>query len=535
MTEKKDPGALAGATGADQDAAGQQPDQSIKTNDPTPPAAEVIGGHRDGPEPKQAGILLTLAGDATLFHDRDGTAYADLAIKGHRETWPIHSNGFKRWLTRRYYEHRHGVPNNEAMQSALATIEARAHFDSSERSVHIRVAELDGKLYLDLADEGWRAVEIDAFGWRIVAEPPARFRRSVGMLPLPEPISGGSIQALRRFLNVATDGDFVLAMAWLLAALRNRGPYPVLVLSGEHGSANSTAAKVLRAIVDPSTPMLRALPRSERDLFIGADNEHVAAFDNVSGLRQWISDSLCRLATGGGFATRKLYADQDEMRLDVARPIILNGIDDIVVRGDLADRSILLLLNPIADDKRRTEKDLSHEFEAAHPAILGALLDAVAHGLRELPNTRLSLLPRMADFAVWATACEGTSLQTGTFMAACCDHLALPRAHEAARSAPRVEYALLEVVAELVVGEAECGGGAALVEVVPRQRLGEELLLIGRDAREEIPGCRGLGGGQRRRFCRRRGRAVRQRRRTQCRRSARPGAAIGTGCARRRS
>lgn len=203
--------------------------------------------------------------------------------------------------------------------------------------------------------------------------------------------------------------------AWVLAALRNHGPYPVLVLSGEQGSAKSTFSRVLRSLLDPNTAPLRALPRGDRDLFIAANNGHVLAFDNVSGLPAWISDTLCRLATGGGFAVRQLYTDQEEVLFDAARPIILNGIEDIVARPDLADRAIFLTLDPVPEGRRRPEKDLWSEFITARPKLLGALLDAVAHGVKRLPDTRLDSLPRMADFALWATACETELWPTGTF------------------------------------------------------------------------------------------------------------------------
>ena len=140
----------------------------------------------------------------------------------------------------------------------------------------------------------------------MIDNPPVRFRRAAGMQPLPMPVSGGSVEALRSFLNVQSDTDFVLVVAWALACLRNRGPYPVIVLSGEQGSAKSTFSAILRALLDPNTAPLRALPREDRDLFIAASNGHVLAFDNVSGLPAWISDTLCRLATGGGFAVRQL-------------------------------------------------------------------------------------------------------------------------------------------------------------------------------------------------------------------------------------
>ena len=202
--------------------------------------------------------------------------------------------------------------------------------------------------------------------------------------------------------------------------LRNRGPYPVIVLSGEQGSAKSTFSAILRALLDPNTAPLRALPREDRDLFIAASNGHVLAFDNVSSLPGWISDTLCRLATGGGFAVRQLYTDQDEVLFDAARPVILNGIEDMAMRPDLADRALFLTLEPIPEHRRRPEAELWTAFEVDRPRILGALLDAVVEGLKRLPETRLENLPRMADFALWATACETALWPAGTFWSAYC-------------------------------------------------------------------------------------------------------------------
>jgi hypothetical protein len=286
---------------------------------------------------KQADILVSLAADAELFHAPDNTNFADIDINGHRETWAVRRSGFRGWLTRRYYEETGGAPNSNALESALRVIEAKAQFDAPERAVHTRVGGLDGRLYLDLGDEMWRAVEIDTTGWRVIDNPPVRFRRAAGMQPLPMPVPGGSVETLRSFLNVKSGSHFILVVAWALAVLRNRGPYPVLVLSGEQGSAKSTFTAILRALLDPNTAPLRALPREDRDLFIAARNGHVLAYDNVSALPAWISDTLCRLATGGGFAVRQLYTDQDEVLFDATRPVILNGIEDIVTRPDLAD------------------------------------------------------------------------------------------------------------------------------------------------------------------------------------------------------
>ena len=106
------------------------------------------------------------------------------------------------------------------------------------------------------------------------------------------------------------------------------------------------------------------------------------AFDNVSALQPWLSDALCRLATGGGFGTRRLRTDQDEVLFDGARPIILNGIEDVVTRPDLADRAMFLTLEPIPEERRRPEAEFWAAFEAERPDILGALLDAALRGRR---------------------------------------------------------------------------------------------------------------------------------------------------------
>jgi hypothetical protein len=370
--------------------------------------------------PTQADILIEFADTAELFHTPDGNCFADLDIDGHRETWPIRGKGFRRWLARGFFEATSGAPSSEAMQSAINVIESKAHFDAPERTVYVRVGGMDGRLYLDLGDVNWRAVEIDASGWRMIDNPPVRFRRSAGTQPLPPPVAGGSLKSLRPLLNVGSDENFVLVVAWLLAALRDRGPYPVMALSGEQGSAKSTFAAILKALIDPNTAPLRALPREDRDFFIAANNGHVLAFDNVSGLPSWISDTLCRLSTGGGFAVRQLYTDQDEVLFDATRPMILNGIEDIVTRPDLADRAVFLTLEPISEEGRRPEAELWEALYAERPAILGALFDAVTEGLKCLQQTHLPKLPRMADFALWATACETALWLPGTFWSAFC-------------------------------------------------------------------------------------------------------------------
>jgi hypothetical protein len=364
----------------------------------------------------QATVLLGLTGDVELFHTAGGEGYASVPLGGHLETWPLKSRGFRDWLVRRFYETEGSAPSSQALQDALGVLNGRARFDGDTCEVHIRLAEHEGSIYLDLCDEGWRSVRITQDDWSVIEDAPVKFRRTRGMLPLPQPIRGGDPSILRPFINVA-DYDWPLVLAWLVTVFRPGRPFPILALHGEQGSAKSTTTQILRSLTDPNKAALRSEPRDERDLMIAATNGWVIALNNLSRIQPWLSDALCRLATGGGFATRELYANDEEVLFDAMRPVVLNGIEELATRSDLLDRSMVLNLPTIPEDKRRPEAEVWREFEAARPAILGALLGAVSHALRNLESTHMEKLPRMADFALWATAAEsGLGLTPGTFI-----------------------------------------------------------------------------------------------------------------------
>jgi hypothetical protein len=126
-------------------------------------------------------MLTALGLWGELFHTPAGTAYADIPLKDHRETWPIRSKRFRTWLRRCHYEATGEAASPAAIRSALDLFrEARAQFDGPERAVHIRTATHAGRIYLDLADDHWHAVEIGPDGWRVIGSPPVRFRRRAG-------------------------------------------------------------------------------------------------------------------------------------------------------------------------------------------------------------------------------------------------------------------------------------------------------------------------------------------------------------------
>jgi hypothetical protein len=365
----------------------------------------------------QADILIELAANATLFHTVEKEGFADVDVSDHRETLRICSSAFRQWLRHQYYKLKKRGCNSDAVKVAVETLDAKAIFEGETREVHVRIAGDVGNIYLDIGDESWKALKITKEGWSVVTDPPVRFQRSPSVRPLPIPLKDGSIELLRPFCNLSNDG-FTLFVAVLLAGLRPQSNYPVPVITGEQGTGKSCLVRILTRLIDPRMPEQRSMPRSEEDLLVAAKGQHFLSFDNVSGLPDWLSDAICRLSTGGGAGKRRLYTDQDEVLFSGRRLVALNGIEDVAVRPDLVDRAVLLPLEPIAENKRRDEDEYNATFDRIAPKILGALLDGIVTGLRDLATICIGDKPRMADFALWAESCTRTYWPADTFLSA---------------------------------------------------------------------------------------------------------------------
>lgn len=374
----------------------------------------MLNGEATTDEPKaetkgrsqtQAAILVDLTNDVEFFHDAHSVGYATFPVGNHRETYPLRHRGFRSFLERRFYDAQGKPPAAQAVQDAFGVLEGQARFDGSRHDVHVRLAGDDERICLDLGNDDWQAVEITRAGWHVVADPQHKFRRPKGMEALPHPVSGGNLAQFRALTNFQ-DRDFPLAIAYMIASLRPTGPFPILASYGEQGSAKSTTQRIVRGTIDPSKASLRAAPRNEHELVIAANNGWMLGFDNASGIAPWFSDALCRIATGGGFSARQLYSDAEEIIFDETRPVMVNGIEEVVTRPDLLDRALIVEHPRIPADSRAPEREIWQAFRAAHAEILGALLDVVVVALRNLPTVELAELPRMADFAEWMVGAE---------------------------------------------------------------------------------------------------------------------------------
>jgi len=354
--------------------------------------------------------LVRLAKDFTteFWHSPEGEGYATVERNGHNENWRIKSEAYQDYLANLFYEECEKVPGATPIRDALSVLRGIARLRGKCFAAHVRIARDGDDVWIDLGSVNWTAVHICPCGWEVSKVPDVRFIRPSGMLPLPVPTPGGDFGKLRGFVNASDDNQWLLLKMWLVAACIPNVPCPALVLEGPQGSGKSTTQRTLRNTIDPNIAPVRSQPRAEEDLVIAARNGAIVSIDNLSSIPNWLSDALCRVVTGGGLSKRTLYSDLDETLVEVRRPIVLNGISDILSRPDLVDRAIILNLPALSERDIWDERKSLRQFEEAHPEILGGLFDTVGGVLAEIDRVDSEgiELSRMADFANTILAME---------------------------------------------------------------------------------------------------------------------------------
>jgi hypothetical protein len=265
------------------------------------------------------------------------------------------------------------------------------------------------RIVYDLGRPDNEAVAIQPGGWSLVPNlADTVFRRSSITKPQVIPNLGSSpvdLNLMREVLNISSEGWQVLRSLMVISLIPDV-PKPIGILTGEAGSGKSDATRFVIRVLDPQAAALQPPPKNMGDLLVSADAAMVLAFDNLSGIHQALSDSMCRLATGAGVRKRSLYTDRSLAVFDQVRAMFINGIELGGLRGDLVDRAVPIHLSRISENDRMTEKDVQESFETLLPRILGGLFSTIAEAWARFPDVKLKALPRMADAAVWFSAVD---------------------------------------------------------------------------------------------------------------------------------
>ncbi|MFD3700237.1 ATP-binding protein [Streptomyces sp. NPDC058646] len=357
---------------------------------------------KEGKGPSQASQLVALARERyDLVTSEDGRPYG-VRKHGPNLAMPLRGKaGLRSQMARLFTDINEGaVASQSALADAMTVLEGMAAANDPV-PVMLRVAGDAHQVVVDLGTADGRCVVATPEGWSLRDRSPVLFRRSGAMAVMPEPVqvrSGEGLALLRDLVNM-DDEAFHQLVAWLVAAWIPHIPHPVLTFKGEQGTGKSKAAQTIVNLVDPSPAAKRSQPRDVKVWATQAFNSWALCLDNISTIPPWLSDTLCKAVTGDGIVDRALYTDDDVVVLTFRRVLAMTTIDAGALAGDLAERLLVLDLQLIDENRRRTEEELDDAFSEARPAILAALFDLLSAVLRELPSVRLERMPRMADFA----------------------------------------------------------------------------------------------------------------------------------------
>lgn len=335
-----------------------------------------------------------------LDEDNPGSVYAEYPLyNGAMAFEPIESKSFQAFLG---YQYRFRSGDNLVPDySKLLTIVSQDQLFKRNNWVRInrRVAGsiTKGKIAYFLADENWALVVISKNAWKIGKSKNLKFIRSKFDEAQANPVGGGDLlQLMRKYINMDED-SFVLFVVHVVQAFSRYSSHFAAILSSSKGTGKTTLTKVMRALIDPSATGATLMPSSEGDLKNLLANGYMVCFDNTAALSTKVSNILCAAITGSKEAKRKLYTDCDQIILNLHNLVVLNGIDIVPFKSDLAERSLLFELQPISKEQRKTDDEFWSDFEHDRPQIVGAIFDTLSKAIQLLPSVQRKGLHRMAD------------------------------------------------------------------------------------------------------------------------------------------
>jgi len=348
--------------------------------------------------------LLKNTPSLKFFCDDKEEIYVSLPIQSHTETLLCESKAFRRWVAREHWNIYQSAPSAEAIKSALSVLSSEASFGDKNNKLSIRVAKKENIVWYDLSNAQWQSVRISPFDWEVTDGPPKTFKRLRHQKSQVLPTKEENLKKILDFVNISDEKSKLLLLVYIVSCFIPGFPHPALFVHGTQGTAKSSLAKILKTVIDPSATETSEMPKSLPELLQLLSHHWFINFDNLSRLSQERSDILCKAITGTGFSKRSLYSDDEDFIYVLKSCITLNGISLPATSPDLLERGIILELERIPDEKRKTEEEIQKNLEKALPEILGGIFSTVSKALSLRNTVHLEKKPRMADFVEWGCA-----------------------------------------------------------------------------------------------------------------------------------
>lgn len=353
-----------------------------------------------------------------VYKDQYNEAYALFNTNGHNSIlYFSNRDEFRRAIIKLYTDKYQSTIRTTDVNTALEALIAQSEACNEICEVATRIYQISGVIYYDLFNDN-KIVRCDKNGVSIIEENELQdmlFLRnnfqiqqcSPNLKVPPENLLG----ILSTHFNIAEDHLLLFAVSLCSTFIPNIN-HPILIIEGEKGSGKSTMCRNLLNIINPTKKELLVMPKDLSNLVTVLSNNYVACFDNIGSLNTEISNILCLATTGGTLSKRRLYTDNSEVSINIRRIVVLNGLSMQISQSDLMDRAIMLYLDRISEEKRRTELNLNARFEEDLPDLLGSIFNTVSKALSFYNKTKFKKLPRMADFCAYGY-CLAESIEKG--------------------------------------------------------------------------------------------------------------------------
>jgi hypothetical protein len=340
--------------------------------------------------------ILELTKGMVLFHDQ----YQDAYIHDGEKMLSLSGDGISQILTAKYYEKTKIIPSPNPISHVVNLLKSQAIHKGPEIELHNRVAMINGEIWYDISNG--RAVRINKSGWTI-EKSPIIFRKYSHQRANVTPVTCGDPWKFFEQSNVSRDYQLLL-LVYIISTFIPEIPHPIFYPYGTQGAAKSTLCKMIKKLCDPSTDDIAIAPAKRKEMIQVLSHHHICIFDNLSVLPGWMSDILAKACTGATLTKRRLYSNDDDVSIKIKNCGGMNGINQLITKPDLMDRTLLIQLERIPDKDRKLESEIWSNFNKNLPDILGGIFDVLSIAMEHYPYIQLTALPRMADFVKWGVA-----------------------------------------------------------------------------------------------------------------------------------
>lgn len=294
---------------------------------------------------------------------------------------------------------------------ALRQIQAKAEFNNKVTRSYARTYFNDRVCYLNMGNQEGDIITISAEGvsGSSLADTEIQFRTDVG--EIAGFVLSGNPFDLFKLIRIPSDLQLI-TMVTMIASMIESIEKPILSFIGEAGAAKTTAARIIKSILDPSDikdaikAKTSTMPKTMDNFALIISQQYVTIMDNVTYITKDISDMICQQSTGGNYEKRKLYTDTGTVSLSLGGLLIITSTEDIIQRDDAVDRAIKVRFEPVGNDERIGTSELVEKLEKSKMHILGGMLNTLSKALMLYPSIKDEKLPlpRLADFGRYGYA-----------------------------------------------------------------------------------------------------------------------------------